>query len=135
MSLLKKILALDPDHRIILISTPSERKRAERIKEKVGANVELVPDRLNLTQVAAIIRHLDVLITPDTSLVHVARSMKVQVVGLYSRYMKNFLLWRPYGQETGAVVSGCDGNIFDITVDQVYDTFVELVQKQKPVEK
>ena len=61
--------------------------------------------------------------------------MKVQVVGLYSRYMKNFLLWRPYGQETGAVVSGCDDNIFDITVDQVYDTFVELVQKQKPVEK
>ncbi len=135
VSLLKKILAYDPDHRIILFSTPSERSRAERLKEKVGADVELVPDRMNLTQAAAIIRHLDVLITPDTSLVHVARSMKVQVVGLYSRYQKNFLLWRPYGQETGAVVSGCDGNIFDITVDQVYDTFVDLVQKQKPVEQ
>ncbi|UCE24617.1 MAG: glycosyltransferase family 9 protein [Candidatus Zixiibacteriota bacterium] len=133
VALLKKILAYNHGCRVILFSTPAERERAMALKEKVGDNVELVPDRLNLTEAAAIIKHLDLLITPDTSLVHIARAFKVQVVGLYSRYMKNFLLWRPYGQKAGAVVSGCDGNIFDITVDQVYDTFVDLVNKQNTV--
>lgn len=135
VELLKRILDYAPGFRIILFSVPAERHRAERLREKVGGRIDIVPDRLNFIEAAAIIRHLDVLITPDTSLVHVARAMKVQVVGLYSRYMKNFLLWRPYGQKTGAVVSGCDGNIFDITVDQVYSTFVNLVQNSDRVKK
>lgn len=135
VALLKRILDRDPAFQVILISTPSDRHRAERLKKLVGDRVYIVPDGLNLIGAAAIIKRLDILISPDTSLVHVARAMKVRVVGLYSRYMKNFLLWRPYGQKTGAVVSGCDGNIFDITVDQVFDTFVNLVQNSDQVKK
>ena len=135
IELLKRILEYDPTCKIILFSTPAERKRAEQLREKVDPRLTLVPDNLNLTEAAAIIRRLDVIISPDTSIVHIARSLKVHVVGLYSRYMKNFLLWRPYGQETGAVVSGCDDNIFDITVDQVYDTFVQVVRNHNPVKK
>ncbi|UCG62696.1 MAG: glycosyltransferase family 9 protein [Candidatus Zixiibacteriota bacterium] len=133
IALLKRVIGYDPAVKVILFSTPAERSRAQQLREKVNPAIALVPDNLNLTEAAAIISHLDVLITPDTSLVHVARSFKVHVIGLYSRYMYNFLLWRPYGQDTGAVVSGCDDNIFDITVDQVYDTFVQVVQKQNGV--
>ncbi len=131
IALVKKILAHNSGCHVILITTPSERKRAIKLKEQVGGNIDIVPDKLNLTEAAAMIRHLDILISPDTSLVHIARALKVPVVGLYSRYMKNFLLWRPYGQQTGAVVSGCDENIFDITVDQVYHTFVDVANQQK----
>ena len=131
IELLKRLRAFNPGCRIILFTVPSERKRGMRLREQVGEGVQLVPDNLDLTQASAIINYLDILITPDTSLVHIARAFKVPVVGLYSKYMKNFLLWRPYGQKTGAVVSGCDGNIFDITVDQVYNTFVELFEQEK----
>ena len=133
IELLRKISSHTDGGKIILFTIPSERKRALVLKEKLGDGVELVPDKLNLIEAAAVIRYLDLLISPDTSLVHIARSMKVPVVGLYSRYMKNFLLWRPYGQEKGAVVSGCDGNIFDITVDQVMETFTEVINNRKAV--
>jgi ADP-heptose:LPS heptosyltransferase len=122
VDLLKRITNKYENCRIILSTVPSERRRAEKLRQMLNGNVVLVPDGLSLSGVAAIIKYLDVLISPDTSLVHIARSFRVPVVGLYSRYMKNFLLWRPYDQKTGAVVSGSDDNIFDITVDQVFDT-------------
>lgn len=133
IELLRRIQSRLSNSRIILFTIPSERQRALALKEKLGNGVDLVPDKLDLIGASAIISKLDVLISPDTSLVHIARSMKVPVVGLYSRYMKNFLLWRPYGQESGAVVSGCDHNIFDITVDQVMDTFVQVVESGEKV--
>ena len=71
------------------------------------------------------------MITPDTSLVHIARSFKVPVIGLYSRFMKNFMLWRPYDQEVGSAVSGNDDNIHDITVDKVFENFKKLMDNVK----
>ena len=135
VELLKRIIENNLKAKIILFTVPSERQKAIRLKEKLNGAVSIVPDNLSLTGASAIIKHLNIMITPDTSLCHIARTFKVPVVGLYSRYMKNFLLWRPYGQEKGAVVSGCDGNIFDITVSQVYDTFVEVVNEKILVKK
>ncbi|MFC1475186.1 glycosyltransferase family 9 protein [Candidatus Zixiibacteriota bacterium] len=117
--------------KIILFTAPSERSKAINLKNKLNNEVFIIPEKLNLTTVSAIIRYLNILITPDTSLVHIARSFKVPVIGLYSRFMKNFMLWRPYDQEVGAVVSGNDDNIYDITVNQVFDNFKKLMENVK----
>ena len=101
-----------------------------RLLQYFTDRVYLIPDGLGLRAASAIIKKLDVLITPDTSLVHIARSFKVDVVGLYSRYMENFLLWKPYGQDAGAVVSGNDDNIHDITPQSVYDAFLKVLQER-----
>lgn len=129
--LLEQIQNRYPDSSILLLTTPEERERAISLQEKMNNSVSIVPDKLNLTEVSAFIKQLDILITPDTSLVHIARAFQVPVVGLYSRFMKNFLLWRPYGQENGAVVSGCDGNIYDITVEQVFTAFCQVFNERK----
>jgi len=133
--LVEKILAYRDDCRVVLITTPADRSRGDELQSHFGERVFQVPPNLSLISVSALISRLDLLISPDTSLVHIARSFKVPVVGLYSRFMKNFLLWRPFDQELGAVVSGNDDNIFDITVDQVYDTFVKVVEHPELVTK
>ena len=69
------------------------------------------------------------MITPDTSLVHIARAFNVPVVGLYCQYMKNFLLWKPYNQQYGSVVSNNNDDVFDITVDQVFNEFENTLVK------
>jgi len=129
------ILAYRDDCKVVLMTAPPDRARADELQARLDGRVIQVPPGLNLTEASAFISRMDVLITPDTSVVHIARAFKVPVVGLYSRFMKNFLLWRPYDQPVGAVVSGNDDNIFDITVDQVFDTFVEVVQQSATVEK
>lgn len=134
VELIKRILDHDGDCTMILFTAPGDRQRGERLCQQFNDRVRLVPDGLNLTEASALISRLDVLITPDTSLVHIARSFRVPVVGLYSRFKKNFQLWRPYDQEVGAVVSGNNDNIFDISVNDVFDTFVRVIEQTVAVE-
>ncbi|MCM2271719.1 MAG: glycosyltransferase family 9 protein [candidate division Zixibacteria bacterium] len=133
IELVKRLLGSDPAVKVILFTIPQERSRGERIASLFGDNLYQAPPAMSLLEASALIAKLDLFISPDTSLVHIARAYKVPVVGLYSRFMKNFLLWRPFGQEGGAVVSGNDDNIHDITVDQVFDAYQQLAAKRKMV--
>jgi ADP-heptose:LPS heptosyltransferase len=133
VELLRRILQSCQDSEVILFTVPQERRRGESLHSHFAERTNLLPEALDLREVAALISKLDVFITPDTSLVHIARSFRVPVVGLYCGSKNNFQLWRPYGQEVGAVMSSHDDNIFDITVDQVFDTFVCITQQLSPV--
>lgn len=134
LELLRRILDHHPGSRIILVTVPADRDRARRIRDRLGERVVLVPGGLSLIGASAVISRLSLLISPDTSLVHIARAFRVPVVGLYSRHQKNFLLWKPYDQEVGSVVSANDDNIFDITVDQVFDTFEKVLSRYATAE-
>ena len=131
-ALLARILEQYGDCRIVLFSTPADRRRAAALAESLDSRVVLIPDRLNIIQASAILRHMDILVTPDTSLVHIARSFRVPVVGLYPRFMRNYLLWRPYDQQGGAVVSPTT-EIRDITVEPVFEAFQELARRHLAV--
>jgi ADP-heptose:LPS heptosyltransferase len=135
VALLKRILQADHNCNVIILTVSADRRRAERLCRQFSERVHLVPDGMNLTEASAVISKLDVLISPDTSLVHIARALRVPVVGLYSRFMKNFLLWRPYDQEVGAVVSNNNDNIFDISVNDVFETFIHVTKQMIPVEQ
>ena len=126
--LVDMILSRHEDYSVILISTPAERERSDEVSRAFNQRVYQIPPNLNFMQASALVSHLDVLITPDTSFVHVARAFQVPVVGLYSSCDWNFLFWKPYGQEVGAVLSGNDHNIYDITPEQVFDSFEEVVR-------
>ncbi len=128
IELIDQLLNSDSNLQILLFTIPKERERAEKIKQNFDRRVSLIPNNLNLINVSAIIKELDLLITPDTSLVHIARSFKVSVIGLYSRFMKNFLLWKPFGQEHGAVVSNSNDNIHDITANDVFKEYLKMTQ-------
>ena len=133
IELVKRLISENPESQVLLLVAPTDRWRALDIALAVSDKVSIVPEGQSLIQASAIVAHLDLLISPDTSIVHIARSFHVPVVGLYSRFMKNFLLWRPFGQEQGAVLSGNDDNIFDITVEQIIQA-VRLVTAEVKVE-
>jgi ADP-heptose:LPS heptosyltransferase len=122
-NLIERILASMPSATVILSTVPGDRERADALQNHFARSVVQVPPNLSIVDVSALISKLDLLITPDTSLVHIARSFRVPVVGLYPYRMRNFQLWRPYGQDFGTVMSGVDDNVFDITVDQVFAAF------------
>jgi len=106
---------------LVIITTPDDRSRGERLAVVRRGAVRLVPAGLGLGEVSALISNLDLLISPDTSLIHIARSFKVPVVGLYNRARKNFRHWRPYRQPDGVVMSDHPDTIYDITPQRVFD--------------
>jgi ADP-heptose:LPS heptosyltransferase len=99
------------------------------------SNVHLVPPGMSLMDASALLSRLDVLVTPDTSLVHIGRSFKVPVVALYSSYPKNINRWKPYGQEVGPVISKHIDNIYDITVDQIMSVYRQILTRYQVTSK
>jgi ADP-heptose:LPS heptosyltransferase len=126
VALVRRILSTHADARIVLLSVPEDHESAERLCSEIGARSVIAAPRMNLQQVSALISQFSILVTPDTALVHIARSFSVPVVGLYSRFMENYKLWRPYGQSGGVVVSRND-NIFDISIEEVSAAFEQVL--------
>jgi ADP-heptose:LPS heptosyltransferase len=125
-----------PESSIILITAPKDRQRAVELQRELNRrNVHPAPPNMRLSEVCALLSQLHVLISPDTSLVHIARSYRVPVVGLYNRYHKNLNLWRPYGQEVGLVISRHLDTIYDITVDEVMDAYRNTLNAYQLVAK
>ena len=129
--LLKRLRGAYPAFHFIVSSDPSERGRAVALAERFESRVHPLPPGLSLLEVSAVISRLKLLITPDTSMVHIARSFNIPVVGLYTRFNRNYTLWRPYGQTGGTVVSGNDYTIHDIEVDEVFAAAVGLLSAEK----
>lgn len=120
---IRRVLEADSNSQVILFTTPAEREKGTALLERFASRVHLVPDRLDILTVAGIIRRLSTLVTPDTAVVHIARSYRVPVVSLMPGHPRNRSLWAPYGQQHGAVMAGTPANIYDITVDQVWEKF------------
>jgi ADP-heptose:LPS heptosyltransferase len=116
----------------IIICTMGERERGIELFDNIAQSVYIVPEGLSLHEVTAIIRHVDILISPDTSLIHIARLMNIPVVGLYSGHLRNYRFWRPYRQECGSVIANNVHNLHDITAERVVEAFGQVVQKYFP---
>jgi len=130
LEIISPILALNNDYHIFLFTTPGERGRAEEIMRNFKSRVNLIPQNMNLIQASALISKLDIMISPDTSLIHIARSLQIPVIGLYSQCQWNLLWWHPYKQREGAVLSSNNDNIHDISVDRILTTFESVMLKK-----
>ncbi len=135
VALVRRLSEIDSNSQVLLLCAPPDRSRAQSILKKTGERVAIIPDGFSLLQASVVVGQLDLLVSPDTSMIHIARSFHVPVVGLYSRFMKNFMLWRPFGQNCGAVLSGNDDNIFDISVDQVMASVREVLSGSSKVRR
>ncbi|UCD94986.1 MAG: glycosyltransferase family 9 protein [Candidatus Zixiibacteriota bacterium] len=121
-----------PEFEFVIISVMDQRKEAERLVSGIRAKGHLVPENLSLLDISAIVSGLHLLISPDTSLVHIARLMRIPVVGLYSGHKRNFRFWRPYRQKHGAVVAKSIYDIHDIEPSQVVEEFELLLTGMTP---
>ena len=127
--LIDKMLDRFGDCQLIIITAPHEYHQGRQIKETYRNRVHIIPESLDLITVAAIIRKLDLLVSPDTSLVHIAGAFRVPVVALYRRFMGEYKFWRPLHQKGGVVLSGRDEDVSDITVGQVLDEIVNVIDE------
>ncbi|MEA3296784.1 MAG: glycosyltransferase family 9 protein [candidate division Zixibacteria bacterium] len=121
---------------LFLIScTAEDRPRGKELVANLQGRARLVPEGLSLLDVSAILRRVDIFISPDTSLVHIVRLMQIPVVGLYSGHIRNYHFWKPYRQEHGSVVAKNIHNLHDIEPDQVVAEFrkvLDNIRKSDP---
>jgi len=115
---------------IIVLYKPSDRDRAEEIGK--AAPAALLAPELNFNEFAALIRRLHVLITPDTSAVHLASAFRIPSVVLYVQSDTNLRIWEPYKTPCEPIVTMVD-DLSTIPVPRVFEALQRLVKKLQNV--
>ncbi|MFH2056839.1 MAG: glycosyltransferase family 9 protein [bacterium] len=115
--LVRQLSAHYPQLQFLLFCAPSDYEQATRIAAAAGDNVSLIQRGLSLLQVAALIRKLDCILSPDTSIVHIAASLNVPLVAMYTAAETNYRRWRPYTEKSWIVRPPEGDSLHGITVE------------------
>jgi ADP-heptose:LPS heptosyltransferase len=118
------------DWAIVLNYAPSERYKADHIISDYKENVVAIPSGLNIRQVAGMMGSYDFLITPDTSLTHIASSFDLPSMVMYPGSDDNFNEWGPYNPKIRAIRSPHPDRIEQIEPQAVFEAFRKMVVEE-----
>jgi len=113
-----------PERPFIVLSGPDEHEE-KKIIEQSCRNIIASPRTRNLYEVLCIVEKLELLITPDTSLIHIASAAKTPVVGLYREAPQDISRFGPFRIPCKLVISG-SGEVSGIEINPVIDSIRKL---------
>ncbi|SYZ74085.1 hypothetical protein TRIP_C60355 [Candidatus Zixiibacteriota bacterium] len=127
-ALMQEIINNFAGYRIVIFAVSEDFDRAYKLTETVhGATI--IPEELNIREVAAIVGKLDLFISPDTSLIHVARGLHIPVVGLYIPFNDNYRRWGPLAQKPGMLIAPRDDAINEISPSAVLEEIRRVLEE------
>ncbi|MGD8779910.1 MAG: glycosyltransferase family 9 protein [Ignavibacteria bacterium] len=91
----------NPDIQIVILASPPDKDKALEI----SGNAYPVFTNNNFNIFSAFISMLDLLFTPDTSVVHIASQFEIPVFGIYVKYRTNDVIWSPYKSKFDCVIT------------------------------
>jgi ADP-heptose:LPS heptosyltransferase len=121
IGLIRHMAAADPRFAVSVCGSPRDAGEVHHVAEATGA--QAVPARGSLHDFAAVIHEFDLLLTPDTAVVHLAAAWKLPTVALY-RAEPGVAPWLPYRTPHRAVTDA--GGIPAIPCDRVIAAVDEL---------
>lgn len=77
---------------------------------------------------AAMINRINLLFTPDTSIVHIASAFNVPVFGLYVKYNTDHIVWYPYKSDYEVIIT-TEPTLGNISSDIVKEKFIPFFEK------
>jgi heptosyltransferase-3 len=104
------------DIRFMIFSAPGDNLIKQRLEQH--GNVMATPPTANIYEVGLLVEHLQLLITPDTSLVHVASCYSIPVIGLYTAAPQDLSRFAPYLVEFELITSST-ARVADIDIQSV----------------
>lgn len=119
LSLLKKY-----DINSVVFTNEEYFDQATQITE--GKNI--YPPSKDFDIFAAGISRLNMLFTPDTSIIHICSEYKIPVFGLYVKYKTDDMIWSPYNSEFEAIVTK-EPTLKNVTFNEVKNKFIPFLEK------
>jgi ADP-heptose:LPS heptosyltransferase len=95
---------------------------------QIAGNEHPIYYRPSFDEFCAVIPFLNFLITPDTSIVHVASAFKVPVFGLYVHYNTHDKIWSPYRSEFDCIITE-EPTLKNISNEEVNKKMLPLFEK------
>jgi ADP-heptose:LPS heptosyltransferase len=125
----KEVIAkLAKRYSIALISSPADRALADEI---CTTRKEARPVRTSsILEAAAVIERSLAVISPDTSIIHVASALDKPCIGLYPPSEANARTFAPLSKRHRVLLSPQGGEFNDIGVDRVLDAVMEVLREK-----
>lgn len=122
------ILKLNKNIKIILLTPSNKKSLNERIIEKIGdGKVELIESK-NIINAINILRKVDLVVTPDTSIIHIASALEKPLIGIY-RKGNAMKCWGPKGTNYKIVISNSKDEINELETDKVIENVKIILQE------
>ena len=104
-----KIILEDKDNILIFIGEEKRKKELENVMKELGNNT-FFPELKDIMETSYLISKADLIITPDTSIVHIAAAFKRKLIAIYRLDGKaeneiNRYLWGPNYKEAVQIYS------------------------------
>jgi len=126
IELIKRINKKFNNFEIILLSTNKDRAIGKNIIKNIDPVRIILPEIKSVQMFAGFIKYSDVLITPDTSAVHIASAFNTPVIALFPYSEWNFASWQPFKTPHRSIHSDSE-SINTIEVDKVFNEFSSLI--------
>jgi ADP-heptose:LPS heptosyltransferase len=106
-----------PNESFIIFSAPEDSDEKRELEQK-NSNVRHSPSTKNLNEVGEIVKFLKILITPDTSLIHVASCFNTPLIGLYRKTLVDHNQFGPLSQLQDIILSPTQ-DVIDIETESI----------------
>ena len=113
---------------IIILSKPGDEGKIEKLIKYMGLNY-VVSSYFSILEVSALISELDLVISPDTSIIHIASAFNIPSVSIYTANKNNYRLWAPKSLLNKSVFSNDKETIRGYSVYDVVQSSLELIKE------
>lgn len=93
----EKIIAIckQIDKPILLLGGPDNKEEGEEIKNAIGKNIYNTCGVYNINQSASLVKQANIILTPDTGLMHIASAFKKKIISVWGNTVPEFGMY-PY---------------------------------------
>ena len=118
--------------KIIVLSAPNNFQRAQKIIIKMGLNYVTNSYKTNtIMDIAALINQMDLIITPDTSIAHIASAYNKPVVTIHENNQDSYQLFAPTSNLNRTVFSKSRNSLNGFSLDELIAHCLELIKLKK----
>ena len=116
------------DIKIILLSTPKYRKSLLKIVSEMNLSfVCLSYETKTIIDVASLINQIDIIISPDTSIIHIASAFNTPVISIHENNKKSFRLWAPKSSLSKTIFAESKSGLYNYSVDEVVTSAINII--------
>jgi len=117
---------------IIILTTPSNFQITTKKISKIALDYVVASYKTkSILDVAALIKHLDLVITPDTSIVHIASAFNIPIVTIHEDNRDSHQLFAPTSKYSRTVFSEFSDRLDGYNVNKIIENSINLIAKNE----
>ena len=125
--MVNQIIKKSPEIKVILFSHPERRDQLDKkIKQHNLSNVYLPYPTFSIIDLCALIMRMNIVITPDTSVVHIASAFNIPTISIHERNQDSYNLFRPQSSLSRTVFSKKPNSLNGFKISEVVKFYNEI---------